>query len=127
MALNEPERSDTATFELQSAGFIFYNVYSNHFGLDKVIVSSEWIPESVYVVDHETQIYAPIDGHQIALRFLAHITEHSGIQGGNSERVIGFMLEKVTGARSATLEDLLACAEVLAILHAFGIAHGSIR
>jgi hypothetical protein len=86
MALNEPERSDTATFELQSAGFIFYNVYSNHFGLDKVIVSSEWIPESVYGVDHETQIYALIDGHQIAPRFLAHITEHSGIQDGNKAK-----------------------------------------
>jgi hypothetical protein len=32
------------------------------------------------------------------------------------------MLEKVTGARSATLEDLPACAEVLAGLHALGIA-----
>jgi hypothetical protein len=119
ISLNERDYDGTGS-DPQLASHIFASVHTNYFGFEKVIVSYEWIPESVFCVDHETEIYALIDGRDVAPKFLAHITENSG----GSDRVIGFMVEKVTGARPATIGDLPACKEVLARLHALGVAHG---
>lgn len=104
---------------LQSEGQIFSAVYSQHFRVDKVVVNTEWCPESVYGVNHETEIYSLIDNQGIAPKFLAHVTE-------NRNRVIGFMVEMVP-ARRATICDLSACRTVLSKLHSLGIAHGSLR
>jgi hypothetical protein len=125
LALNEP-RDEVTGFELQSTG-LHYGAFNNHFGCEKVVVSYEWIPDTVYGVNHETQIYALIDGYQIAPRFLAHVTEKSGDGDGNGERVIGLMVEYVIGARAASIEDLAICKQVLARLHARGIAHSCPR
>jgi hypothetical protein len=100
-----------------------FNICKNHFGFGNVIVNYEWMPDSVYGVNLETEMYALINDHQIAPKFLAHVTENSGDSDGNGEMVIGFMVEKVN-ARRATMADLPACKEVLAKLHALGIAHG---
>lgn len=106
---------------------MYCRVYENHFGSEKVIISYEWNPEDVYGVNHESEIYSLIDGHQIAPKFLAHVTENSSGGDADSERVIGFMVEKISNARRATLDDLQACKEVLARLHALGIAFGPLR
>lgn len=50
-------------------------------------------------------------------RLVAHVTE-------NRSRVIGFLLERVPGAREAGPADLDACRAVLTRLHALGIAKG---
>lgn len=127
MALKEPDH-DADGSDPQLKSHMFFHVYKNHFGFDQVIVSYEWFPESVYGVEHETEIYALIDGHQIAPKFLAHVMEQSGDSKDNSsQRVIGYMVGKVPNARVATLEDLPVCKEVLARLHDLGIAHGALR
>ncbi len=125
MTLN---RSDDAVVssDLQTIGMP-YNICKNHFGFEQVVVYYEWMPDSVYGAEHETEIYALIDSHQIAPKFLAHIMENCGGSDGNGERVIGFMVEKVTNARRATIADLSACKEVLTKLHALNIAYGQIQ
>lgn len=124
-ALNELDYDEEDEDELRSAGRMLCRVYKNHFGYEKVIVSYEWNQEDVYGANRETDIYALIDSHQIAPKFLAHVTEHScGNNDANSERVVGLMVEKVANTRRATLEDLQACKDALARLHALGIAFG---
>ncbi|KAG7110304.1 hypothetical protein HYQ45_010758 [Verticillium longisporum] len=63
-------------------------------------------------------MYAAIEGHDIAPKFLAHITENRG-------RVIGHMLERLK-ARLATIHDMGKCQAVLARLHGLGITHGGL-
>ncbi len=62
---------------------------STHFGFDKVIVNTEWQPESVYGPTHETEIYSLIENHGIGPRSLAHVAEIK-------DRGIGYMVERVT-------------------------------
>lgn len=57
-------------------------------------------------------------------RSLAHVTESRG--EGESERTIGFLLEKIPG-RHAGVEDLDGCRDVLGRLHARGIVHGDVN
>ncbi|OCL09845.1 hypothetical protein AOQ84DRAFT_11476 [Glonium stellatum] len=111
--------SDEDEDELQCQHQMRSGVFHTRFDVDKVIVNWEWDPQCVYGVNHETEIYSLIQGHNIGPRFLAHITE-------NRNRVIGFMVERVPG-RHATYSDLQACREVLSKLHNLGIAHGSLE
>lgn len=60
--------------------------------------------------------YEWIDGHEIGPRFLGHLTEDG--------RVIGFLMERVTGARHANLQDLIVCQKTLLRLHELKIYHG---
>lgn len=39
-------------------------------------------------------------------------------------RVIGFVMERIAGARHATIEDLEVCREKLCGLHRLGVLHG---
>lgn len=105
--------------ELQCRHQIYSAVYRGHSGADKVIVSFEWHPETIYGVDHETEIYSLIHGHDIGPKFLAHITE-------NRERVIGYIVSRLAG-RPATPGDLQACREVLSKLHGLGIVYGQLK
>ncbi|CRK13675.1 hypothetical protein BN1708_010909 [Verticillium longisporum] len=66
----------------------------------------------------KVKMYAAIEGHDIAPKFLAHITENRG-------RVIGHMLERLK-ARLATIHDMGKCQAVLARLHGLGITHGGL-
>jgi predicted Ser/Thr protein kinase len=76
----------------------------------------EW---EVDAVDEECAAYQWIEGKGVGPKFLGHITE-----GG---RVIGFLVEKVIGARHATIDDLAACSKALESLHQLDIEHGDIN
>ncbi|KAK2739461.1 hypothetical protein FQN57_006590 [Myotisia sp. PD_48] len=67
-------------------------------------------------MENETTAYQCIDGKGFAPRFLGHLTE-----GG---RVIGFLIEYITGARHAGPQDLPSCRQSLSELHRLGIRHG---
>ncbi|KAI0839543.1 hypothetical protein F5Y06DRAFT_265658 [Hypoxylon sp. FL0890] len=82
-----------------------------------------WQPGHAHGISNESDIYSIIQARDpgLAPRFLAHITD-------NGTRVIGFLLERVAGAREAGLEDLEKCRDALSRLHALGIAHsGGLR
>lgn len=70
----------------------------------------------IFYMEFETTAYQWISGHDIAPRFLGHLTEHG--------RVIGFLMERITNARQAGVEDLETCKEVLSRLHGLGVCHG---
>ncbi|PYI33561.1 hypothetical protein BP00DRAFT_338887, partial [Aspergillus indologenus CBS 114.80] len=70
----------------------------------------------MYSMENETTVYELLNGHGIGPRFLGHLTEH--------DRVIGFLMERITNARHAGPEDLELCREALAQLHALGLLHG---
>ncbi|KAF4555579.1 Hypothetical protein D9617_2g055410 [Elsinoe fawcettii] len=69
--------------------------------------------------ENETTAYSWIKQHNIGPRFLGHITE--------GDRVVGFLVEKIEGARHARPEDLGICRQVLGRLHALGIKKGDIN
>ncbi|KAB8277879.1 hypothetical protein BDV30DRAFT_204453 [Aspergillus minisclerotigenes] len=52
----------------------------------------------IQYIEDETTAYQWINGHDIGPRFLGHLTEHG--------RVIGFLMEGITNARHAGLQDL---------------------
>jgi hypothetical protein len=104
---------------LQFRGQAYSTVYSNHFGIDKVIVNRERTPGDIFGIVPETKIYSLIQAFDIGPRFLAHVTE-------NRDRVIGYMVERLPG-RHVTTEDLPAYRAVLFKLHGLDIAHGFLR
>ncbi|KAF3352002.1 Replication factor C subunit 2 [Verticillium dahliae VDG1] len=77
-----------------------------------------WQPHFRYGLYADSKMYAAIEGHGIAPKFLAHITE-------NRSRVIGHMLERLK-VRLATIHDMGKCQAVLARLHGLGITHGGL-
>lgn len=95
-----------------------YEVTCPHF--DTVVVAKfarfEW---EIQYLENEPVAYEWIDGHEIGPRFLGHLTE--------GDRVIGFLMERVTGARHACLSDIVACQQTLSRLHRLGILHGDIN
>jgi hypothetical protein len=117
MELGDPQA--TIEFHFRSTTQIFPAVYTDHFGVEKVVVNIEWCPEDIYGINHETEIYSLIENQDIGPKFLAHVTE-------NNVRVIGYMIEMVM-ARRAAVDDLPACRKVLSKLHDLGIAHGHLR
>ncbi|EMR71668.1 putative alpha-galactosidase a precursor protein [Eutypa lata UCREL1] len=86
----------------------------------EVIAIWTWQPGHAHGIANESNIYATIQARDpdLAPRFLGHIT------GNGGARVIGFLLERVTGAREAGPADLERCRESLSRLHGLGIAHG---
>ena len=76
----------------------------------------EW---EIDAVDDECAAYQWIEGKGVGPKFLGHIAEEG--------RVIGFLMEKVTGARHATIDDLTACSNTLESLHQLDIVHGDIN
>ena len=84
---------------------------------DNVIVAKfARFPWEIQYLENETTAYQWISGHDIGPRFLGHLTEN--------DRVIGFLMERVTNARHAGPEDFETCAEVLSRLHGLGVRHG---
>ena len=73
----------------------------------------EW---EIGYLEKETIAYEWIDGRGIGPAFIAHLTE----QG----RIIGFLVEHITDAKHATIDDLDACARALDSLHHLGVVHG---
>ncbi|KAI0407767.1 hypothetical protein F4802DRAFT_551197 [Xylaria palmicola] len=78
-----------------------------------------WLPGHAHGIANESHIYSIIQARDpgLAPRFLAHITD-------NGTRVIGFLLERIAGAREAGPADLEQCKDTLSRLHALGIAYG---
>lgn len=70
-------------------------------------------------IDRECAAYGWIEGKDIGPRFSGNIAEEG--------RVIGFVVERVAGARHASSADHAACKEVLSRLHQLGIVHGDIN
>ncbi|KAL3487976.1 alpha-galactosidase A precursor [Aspergillus germanicus] len=70
-------------------------------------------------IERGTIVYQWIDSHGIGPRFLGHLTENG--------RVIGMLLERITGVRHSVPEDVEICARVLCRLHGLGIRHGDIN
>ncbi|KAH3910768.1 hypothetical protein HBH56_146080 [Parastagonospora nodorum] len=70
-------------------------------------------------IEAETTANEWIDDLGIAPKFVGHLTEEG--------RVIGFLMERITGFRHATPEDLTLCQQALSRLHGLGIKHGDIN
>lgn len=85
----------------------------------EVICVADWIPGHWPGVEADARAHEMIQARDPGLvpRLVAHVTE-------NHSRVIGFLLERVAGAREAGAADLDACRAALARLHALGIAKG---
>ena len=82
-------------------------------------VWEQWYHHPSYSLTPEIQNRGLIDGHDIAPRFVGHLTE-------NGDRIIGYLVESVD-ARPASIGDLAACRAVLQRLHSLGLAHGRLR
>ncbi|KAK2845243.1 hypothetical protein FQN49_005912 [Arthroderma sp. PD_2] len=95
-----------------------YAIKSPTPGMDAVIKFARFEWEIGYLED-ETTAYQWIEGHDIGPRFLGHLTEDG--------RVIGFIVERITGGRHAGPQDLELCQRALSRLHALGIRHGDIN
>lgn len=85
----------------------------------EVVCVADWIPGHWPGVEADARAHELIQARDPGLvpRLVAHVTE-------NHSRVIGFLLERVAGAREASAADLDACRAVLTRLHAVGIAQG---
>lgn len=85
----------------------------------EVVCVADWIPGHWPGVEADARAHEIIQARDSGLvpRLVAHVTE-------NHSRVIGFLLERVPGAREAGAADLDACRAVLTRLHALGIVKG---
>lgn len=85
----------------------------------EVVRVADWIPGHWPGVEADARAHEIIQARDPGLvpRLVAHVT-------GNHSRVIGFLLERVPGAREAGAADLDACRAVMTRLHALGIAKG---
>ncbi|KAB8200108.1 hypothetical protein BDV34DRAFT_232433 [Aspergillus parasiticus] len=95
-----------------------YEIRSPMFHTPVIAKFARFAWEIQYLED-ETTAYQWIDGHDIGPRFLGHLTEHG--------RVIGFLMEGITNARHAGLQDLAPCQEILRRLHGLKVRHGDIN
>ncbi|PLN82369.1 alpha-galactosidase A precursor [Aspergillus taichungensis] len=86
---------------------------------DPVVAKFARFSWEIQYMENETRAYRWISGHGIGPRFLGHLTEDN--------RVIGFLMEYVSDARHAGVQDVTACGEVLSRLHGLGIRHGDIN
>ena len=92
-----------------------YEVTCSSFN-DAVVAKFARFPWEIQYMENETTAYQWISGHGIGPQFLGHLTEDG--------RVIGFLMEYVSGARHAGVQDVTACREVLSRLHGLGVRHG---
>lgn len=90
-------------------------------GGSEVVRVTDWIPGHCPGVETDARAHETIQARDpgLAPRLVAHVTE-------NRARVIGFLLERVPGAREAGAADLGACRAALARLHALGITKGQL-
>ncbi|KAJ0414688.1 alpha-galactosidase A precursor [Aspergillus carlsbadensis] len=96
-----------------------YEATSSLFGAESIIAKFARFPWEIGYLESETTAYQWINGHSFGPRFLGHLTEN--------DRVIGFLLERITGARHAGAEDVEVCQEALSRLHGLGVRHGDIN
>lgn len=107
--------------ELKELDRIRQNIHKvNHDSFCKpVIFKFATFPWQIPYLEAETRAYQWIRDKDIGPKFLGHVTE-----GG---RVIGFLIEHIKGASTATVRDLDACRTALARLHSLGIKHGDVN
>ncbi|KAJ6131319.1 alpha-galactosidase A precursor [Penicillium sp. IBT 18751x] len=105
-------------FELSMGRKLRTGIYEAKSSLfdDNVVAKFARFPWEVQYIENETTAYQWISSHNIGPQFLGHLTEHG--------RVIGFLMERITGARHAGAEDIEVCREVLSRLHHLGVRHG---
>lgn len=87
----------------------------------EVVRVTDWIPGHWVGVETDARAHETIQARDPGLtpRLVAHVTE-------NHSRVIGFLLERVDGAREAGAADLDACRAALTRLHALKITKGEL-
>lgn len=83
---------------------------------DTVVAKFARFPWEIRYMENETTAYQWIDGHDIGPRFLGHLTENG--------RVIGLLIERITNARHAGIQDIEVCRQVLSRLHDLQVRHG---
>jgi predicted Ser/Thr protein kinase len=76
----------------------------------------EW---EIDALEKECTTYQSIDGQRIGPRFLGHVSEEG--------RIIGFLMEKVEGARYPAISDYAMCEKTLTNLHRLGLLHGDLN
>ncbi|PWY68647.1 alpha-galactosidase A precursor [Aspergillus heteromorphus CBS 117.55] len=81
-----------------------------------VVAKFARFPWEIRYIQNETTAYQWISGHGIGPQFLGHLTEEG--------RAIGFLMEYITDARHAVVQDVEACRKVLSRLHGLGVRHG---
>ncbi|KAG6175954.1 hypothetical protein E4U36_008354 [Claviceps purpurea] len=86
-----------------------------------VLMKSAVWPWEVDWIESEIAVYQRICDQGVGPKFLGHVTE------GPNGRIVGFITEWVSGARSAEPRDLDDCRKALARLHQLGIKHGDIN
>lgn len=86
---------------------------------DTVVVKFARFSWEIQYLENKTTAYQWIFGYDIAPQFLGHLTEHG--------RVIGLIMERITGARHAGIKDVEICGKVLSRLHDLGVQHGDIN
>jgi predicted Ser/Thr protein kinase len=107
--------------ELQKLDRIRQNIHKvSHPEFEHPVVAKfTEFPWQTPYLEAETTAYQWIDGTGVGPKFFGHVTE--------SGRTIGFLMEFIEGAHTATLNDVDACQAALAKLHALGIKHGDIN
>lgn len=85
----------------------------------EVVCVTDWIPDNWVSTERDVRAHQTIQARDPGLvpRLVAYVTE-------NHSRVVGFLLERVSGVREAGIADLDACRAALARLHVLGIPKG---
>lgn len=107
--------------EIQWGRKLRSNVYEATFcGLGvPIVVKFARFPFEIPQLNAETGAYRWIEGEYIGPAFLAHVIEDG--------RVIGFAMERVSGAQHAGPENIDLCRRALVRLHRLGIRHGDVN
>lgn len=84
-----------------------------------IILKFARFPWEIPLLERETASYEWIKDRGIGATFLGHLTE--------GERIIGFILARISPAEHATSDDFDACLQALSALHDLGIKHGDIN
>lgn len=85
-----------------------------------VVAIWSWEPSDIHGIADATHNYSIINARDpgLAPKFLAHITD-------NGTRVVGYVTERIVGAREAGPEDLEKCRATLSRFHALRLVHDS--
>ena len=106
--------------DLEEVGFMSARVRVVRYGEQRVtaIAKIARFDFEIPWVEQETAAYRRLDCQGVAPKFLCHLTEHG--------RVMGFLMEKLEG-RSAHIDDLETCQNLVRKVHALGILHGDLN
>ena len=80
-----------------------------------IVVKLAHAEDQIPAIQNECDVYQKLEDSGIAPRFIGYVTEEG--------RKIGFIVEKLEGARHAELRDAMLCDAVVKGLHARGIVH----